>query len=174
MTLTIKCVVLTNSNCLTIALGLGNIRYRVRAVSTDRDCFHYTYWIFLTPLKLLMCENIDKFKLEVWNLKVLNLKVSSLFELLLLARECLSLTQESVYVQYVQHLQCSFECWVAFLFSFVFSFCFVLWFVCFCCCCCCFWMLSLLELEEFQWKNISVLCLVNAIVIVISLYRFQH
>lgn len=125
MTLTIKCVVLTNSNCLSITLGLGNICYRVRAVSTDRDCFHYTYWIFLTPLKLLMCENIDKFKLEVWNLKVLNLKVSSLFELLLLARGCLSLTQESVYVQYVQHLQWSFKCWVVFLFSFVFSFCFV-------------------------------------------------
>lgn len=173
MTLTIKCLVLTNSNCLTIALGLGNIRYRVRAVSTDRDCFHYTYWIFLTPLNLLMCENIDKFKLEVWNLKVLNLKVS-LFEFLLLARGCLSLTQESVHIQYVQHLQWSFKCWVVFFvfFCFFILFCLVVCLLIFCCCC--FWMLSLLELEEFQWKNILVLCLVNAIVIIISLYRFQH
>lgn len=65
MTLTIKCVTLTNSNCLTIALGLENIRYHVHAVSTDINCFYYTSWIFLTPLNLLMCENIDKFKLEI-------------------------------------------------------------------------------------------------------------
>lgn len=65
MTQTIKCVVLTNSNCLTIALGLENIRYHVHAVSTDRDCFRYMYWIFLTPLNLLMCENIDKFNVQI-------------------------------------------------------------------------------------------------------------
>lgn len=70
MTLTIKCVALTNSNCLTIALGLENLCYHVHAVSTDKNCFHYTYWIFLTPLNLLMCENRDKFKLEVSDLKV--------------------------------------------------------------------------------------------------------
>lgn len=107
MPLTIKCVALTNSNCLTIALGLENICYHVHAVSTDRDCFHYTYWIFLTPLNLLMCENIDKFRLEVSNLEVWNLKVSPLFELFLSASGCLSLTQESVYVQ---HLQWSLKC----------------------------------------------------------------
>lgn len=44
------------------------------------------------------------------------MKVSSLFELLLLATGYLSLTQESVYVQYVQHLQWSLECWVDFFF----------------------------------------------------------
>lgn len=65
MTQTIKCVVLTNSDCLTIALGLENIRYHVHAVSTDRDCFCYMYWIFLTPLNLLMCENIDKFNVQI-------------------------------------------------------------------------------------------------------------
>lgn len=173
MTPTIKWVVLTNSNCLTIALGLENIRYHVHALSADRDCFHYTYWIILTPLNLLMFQNIDKFQLEVWNLKV-----SSLLELLLLASGCLSLTEESVYVQYVQHLQWSLECWVVFggLFLFLLVWCF---FGGFCCfgffgVCFFFWMLCLLELEEFQWKNISVLCLVAAIVIIISLYRFQH
>lgn len=115
MTLTIKCVALTNSNCLTIALGLENLCYHVHAVSTDKNCFHYTYWIFLTPLNLLMCENRDKFKLEVSDLKVWNLKVSPLFELFLLASGCLSLTQESVYGQQLQWFLNAFFVVVVFL-----------------------------------------------------------
>jgi len=70
MTLTVECVALTKSNCLTIAVGLENICYHVHAVSTDRGCFHYAYWIVLTPLDLLMCENTDKFKPEVSDWKV--------------------------------------------------------------------------------------------------------
>lgn len=49
-------------------------RYRVHAVSTDRDCFPCMCWVFLTPPNLLMCENRDKFQLEASGLKVWNLE----------------------------------------------------------------------------------------------------
>jgi len=125
------------------------LRYRVRAVSTDRDCFPCTCWVFLTPPNLLMCENRDKFQLEASSLKVWNLE----------RLRCLSYSfgpAASVFKWRADPCPAS-----TLLFEMLFLF-FILW------------MLSLLELQKLQWKNISVLRSMNAFVLILSLHRFEQ